>query len=221
MGTCLNTWNEHAWHWVTLVSMLIFVHFLSVWERAAHHFCTCTHFLSRHKHETNACTHIHSLTCAHTCMCICSHCDTLFLSLSPSLTHNPQFTSIVRSNGNVSIGALVALLIVSTFDANIKEMTSLILLSPVFWWSFAPYAAQHGCSKQMFQLVFAQSQNKVEENFIVLSKIQLLKICHWFPSDNMCQWVTICAVNVDIYCWSWQYIPGDKMCCNTTYSFFF
>ena len=149
------------------------------------------------------------------------HMLTLWYSLSlfPSLTHNPQFTSIVRSNGNVSIGALVALLIVSTFDANIKEMTSLILLSPVFWWSLAPYAPQHGCSKQMFQLVFALSQNKVEENFIVLSKIQLLKICHWFPSDNMCQWVTVCAVNVDIYCWSWQYMPGDKMCCNTTYSF--
>ena len=100
MGTCLNTWNEHAWHWVTLVSMLIFVHFLSVWGRAAHHFCTCTHFLSWHKHETNAYTHIHPLTCAHTCMCICSHCDTLFLSFPLSHTiHNshPLYAQMAMS----------------------------------------------------------------------------------------------------------------------------
>ena len=36
---------------------------------------------------------------------------------------------------------------------------------------------QHGCSKQTFQLVFVLSRNKVEENVILWSKIQLLKIC--------------------------------------------
>ena len=36
---------------------------------------------------------------------------------------------------------------------------------------------QHGCSKQMFQLVFVLSQNRTEENLIVLPNIQLLKIC--------------------------------------------
>ena len=57
-------------------------------------------------------------------------------------------------------------------DANIKDMTWLILLSPVFRWSLAPYEVQHGCSKQAVQIVFVLSQNKVEENFIVASKIQ-------------------------------------------------
>ena len=36
---------------------------------------------------------------------------------------------------------------------------------------------QHGCSKQTFQLVFVLSRNKVEENVILSSKIQLLKFC--------------------------------------------
>ena len=92
-------------------------------ERAAHHFCACTHILSWQ--EWNKLTHalIYIYSPAHTH----SHCDTLSFFLSPSLTQNPQTTStlyaqITMSGSNV-FSALW--LIVRTSDANIKEMTDL------------------------------------------------------------------------------------------------
>ena len=154
--------------------MLSYVLFLSVWKRAARHFCVCTHFLSWYKNETNSLTHSYTFTLLHT------HTHTLWysLSLSHSLSHTQSAIHghFVRLNGNVSIqqffGTLPALLSVGTFDADTKEMTWLILLTPVFRGLLAPYEVQHCCSKQAVQIVFVLSQNKVEENFIVASKIQ-------------------------------------------------
>ena len=110
-GTCLNTWNEHAWHWATPVFMLRFVRFLSVWQRAARHFYGCTHFLSWHKSgKKNSRTHSYTVTDLGTHIHAQAHGHTVILSLSTSLslthtdthTHSTIHVHFVHSNGNVS-----------------------------------------------------------------------------------------------------------------------
>ena len=99
MGTCLNMWNERASHWATPVFMLRFVRFLSSpraeRERAAHHFCACTHILSWQEWNklTHALLYIHSLAHIHAR----AHAHTVILTLAHS--HNPQSTTTLYETG--------------------------------------------------------------------------------------------------------------------------
>lgn len=53
----LNKWNVRVWLRATPVFMLSIARFLTVWKRAASHFCSCTRFLSWRKSEINSGTH--------------------------------------------------------------------------------------------------------------------------------------------------------------------
>ena len=152
--------------------------------------------------DTNSCMHsyiLYSLTCAHTPMCTCSHCDILFLSLSLFHKQSTIHVHFVHSNGNVSFQSfadlwqpywLLALLLLTS-----KRW--LILFSPIFRWSLAPCEVQNGCSKQMFKLVFVLSHNKVEENCIVKNTItENLPRLSLRPTHNCC----------GIYHRRWQYV---------------
>ena len=103
--------------------ILSFVRFLSVWKRAAHCCCTRIPLLSWHKSETNSHTHSYTFTHlrAHT------HPPTVILSffLSPSLTHNPQSTSTLyaqiemsRSNPYIALPVLSFFLLNPCFKFN-------------------------------------------------------------------------------------------------------
>ena len=150
---------------------------------------------------TFTCAHAHTLTL----WLSLSFFLSVFLSLPLSHTIHAHF---VRSNGNASFkrpphphptGTLASLLTVGTFDADIKDMTELILLSPVSRWSRAPNEVHHGCSKRTFQLVVVVvvSQNKVEANFYRIVKIT---ITEKLPCLSVC--LSVClAPHADRQTW--------------------
>ena len=85
----------------------------------------------------------HSLTCAYARSRTRSHCDTLFIS--PSLSNTIHNTLKWQCQSVSSIFSalrrpywLLALLLLTA-------KKQLILLSPVFRWSFSPYELRHGC----------------------------------------------------------------------------
>ena len=164
-GTCVNTWNESARHWATPVFMPRFVRFLSVWKRAARHFCLGSIWADIRVKQIQACAHIHALTCARTHAR--SHCDSFFLSLPVSHTiHNPRPFCTLRWQCQLQRVFWLLFFCCCCFVvfccpppplslwrpywlSALSMLTSkrwLILLSPVFQWSLVPYGVQHGCS---------------------------------------------------------------------------
>ena len=144
------------------------------------------HFRSWRTSETNSRTYSYTFTHlrthkhAHTCTLWYSSC--FFLSLfisaspSPSLTHSPR--PLCTLKWQRQFAAFVSALWRPSWLSARLMLTSkrgLILPSPVFRRSLAPYRVQLGCSKQTLQLVSVLPRN--EGNIIVSSIVQLLKIC--------------------------------------------
>ena len=231
-GTCLNTWHERVRHWATPILMLSFVRFLSVWKRAAHHFCARTNFLSWHKSETNLRTHSYTFT--HFRTYTHAHTLTLWYSLSffLSLCHTQSTIQvhIVRSNVSVSFQRFSALwwpYWLSTIWPP-YWLSVLLMLTPkrwLDWFCSVPFFGDHlhlmrynmaAVSKRSNLFLFSVKQSWRKLYCIV--KIQLLKIC---LSLSVCLCLCIpplapihTTVGACIVAGGNIHVPmGDNMCC--------
>ena len=85
-GTCLNMWNERAWHWATPVYICwdMYVSWSYGGERPVFFMAVLIFWADIRVKQTHARTHIQPLTWAHTFTR--KHTITLWFSLSPSLS---------------------------------------------------------------------------------------------------------------------------------------